>query len=214
MQNSKRIKPEQLTELKNEGNQAFGKGDYNRAIAYYKQGLQSVEAYRLQTEGTLPYWHDIGESPKLEPGMMYLQDFSRLKATFLNNLSSCLFNKNQIDQADKFNDLALMEDPGYQRAHWRKCLILEQRGEFKAALNLAEATLEDLNSEYNTDEASKKIIPKLEELTQRLEIIKDQETEFKKQRMQKEVEEELGGAQEDPGFDKLFADLRKEDSDE
>ena len=72
MQNSRLVTPEQLVELKNEGNLAFGKGDYNRAIAYYKQGLQSVEAYRLQTEGTLPYWHDIGASPELGKGMMYL----------------------------------------------------------------------------------------------------------------------------------------------
>ena len=110
--------------------------------------------------------------------------------------------------------MALMEDPGYQRAHWRKCLILEQRGEFKAALNLAQATIEDLENEYNTDVNSKKIIPKLEELVERLEIIKEQETEFKQKRMEQEVEKELGTEIEDPNFDKFFSDLRNEDSDE
>ena len=73
----------------------------------------------------LPMKREIGESPKLEENIMYLQDFQRLKATFFNNLSSCLFNQNRIDQADKFNDMALMEDPGYARAHFRKCTILE-----------------------------------------------------------------------------------------
>ena len=34
--NSKLITPEQMVSLKDEGNNFFGKGDYGRAIAYYK----------------------------------------------------------------------------------------------------------------------------------------------------------------------------------
>ena len=79
---------------------------------------------------------------------------------------------------------------------------------------MAYATLEELNSEYNTDAASKKIIPKLEELTERLEIIKETETEFKKQKMEKEIEKELEGEKEDPHLDKFFADLRDGEDDE
>ena len=53
-----------------------------------------------------------------------------------------------------------MEDPSYSRAHFRKCTILEQKGCFANAINLAKACIEELNDEMNFDEASKKVIPK------------------------------------------------------
>ena len=80
---------------------------------------------------------EIGESPELEDGMMYLQDFTRLKAVLLNNLSSCCFNQDLLSQADTFNDMALMEDPDYGKAYYRKCMILQKKGFFSQALELA-----------------------------------------------------------------------------
>ena len=68
---------------------------------------------------------------------MFHQDFTRLKAILFNNLSTCLFSLGNMQQADKFNDMALMEDPDYGRAHYRKVAILEKKGEYSAALNLA-----------------------------------------------------------------------------
>ena len=99
--------------------------------------MELAGVYGKETEGALPCRMEIGESPELEDGAMYLQDFSRLKAVLLNNLASCCFCQNYIDQADQFNDMALMEDPDYGRAHYRKCTILEKRGHYAQALSLA-----------------------------------------------------------------------------
>jgi len=62
----------------------------------------------------------------------------RLKATLCNNLSSCFINSKQLDTADKFNDMALMEDPGYAKAHFNKCKILEAKNSYSQAIELAE----------------------------------------------------------------------------
>ena len=88
----KRVKVVGMVKIKDEGNDFFGKGDYGRAIAYYKQGLRMIEEYYTQNEGMLPMRREIGENEKLGENIMFLQDFQRLKATFMNNLSSCLFN--------------------------------------------------------------------------------------------------------------------------
>ena len=80
----------------------------------------------------------------------------------LNNLASCFFCKGLIDEADKFNDMALMEDPGYARAHFRKCTILEKKGQYSIALGIAEASLEQYTDEMEMDETSEKMIPKFE----------------------------------------------------
>ena len=67
----KAIKPEEIEKLKAEGNAAFGKSDYTRAILYYKQGLSLTEKYNSQNEGSLPFKREIGESPALESNQMY-----------------------------------------------------------------------------------------------------------------------------------------------
>ena len=100
---------------------------------------------------------------------MYHQDFNRLKATLLNNIASCFFNEGFIDQADKFNDRALMDDPDYARAHYRKCTILEHRGDYSQAISLAEYAISTYSNEYESDQANIKMVPKFEELLEQLE---------------------------------------------
>ena len=83
----------------------------------------------------------------------------RLKAVLLNNLASCFFNEGFIDQADKFNDMALIEDPEYARAHYRKCTILAHKGDIKRAIMVAQSAINTYSNEMETDQTNIKVIP-------------------------------------------------------
>jgi hypothetical protein len=48
-----------------------------------------------------------------------------------NNIATSFFHLNQIQKAELYNDMALMEDPDYAKALLRKVLILERKGEFE-----------------------------------------------------------------------------------
>ena len=47
--------------------------------------------------------------------------------------------------------MALMEDPDYGRAHFRKVAILEKKGEYAAALNLAKYSIVQYSDEMECD---------------------------------------------------------------
>ena len=76
----------------------------------------------------MPFKHEFGESPKLKDGLMYLQDFSRLKAILFNNVATCYFNMDEIVKSEQFNDLSTVEDPDYAKGMLRKILIMERKG--------------------------------------------------------------------------------------
>lgn len=69
---------------------------------------------------------------------MFDQEFQRLKAIIFNNISSCFFKSDNIQEADRYNDLAVVQDPDYGKAHYRKCCILLKKGQFTQAKDLAE----------------------------------------------------------------------------
>ena len=77
-----------------------------------------------------------------------------------------------------------MEDPDYGRAHYRKCLILEHRGDYAAGLNLAEFSIKQYSNEYESDEANVKIVPMFEELVIRLKEKLPFENQDKESRME------------------------------
>ena len=93
---------------------------------------------------------------------MYNQEFYRLKATYLNNLASCFFSVDEIEESDKFNDMALMEDPSYAKGYYRKCLILEAKGQYSGAINVAQGCIDEYSNEYEFDINNKNMIPKFE----------------------------------------------------
>ena len=47
--------------------------------------------------------------------------------------------------------MALMEDPDYGRAHFRKVAILDKKGEYSAALNLAKGSIVQYSNEMEFD---------------------------------------------------------------
>ena len=197
--------------MKDEGNHAYSKADYGKAIAYYRQALRLAENYQKETEGNLPNKREFGDSPKLGRHMMYQQDFMRLKATILNNMASCFLVKKQTDMADRYNNLALMEDPGYAKAHFRKCTILEARGNFTNAINLAQQCIEEYSHEFESDKTSIDMIPKFQELIDRLKPIKHKETEEVTRDLQEDVDEQLDASMGNFDFlDKLIGENMEE----
>ena len=56
---------------KNEGNKYFLNGDYKNALYQYNKGISLAEKYSYENEGMLPFKQEIGESPKLEEGIIY-----------------------------------------------------------------------------------------------------------------------------------------------
>ena len=47
--------------------------------------------------------------------------------------------------------MALIEDPDYARAHYRKCTILDVRGEYKRAYELAKGAIDQFSNDYELD---------------------------------------------------------------
>eukprot|EP00356_Strombidium_inclinatum_P015187 CAMPEP_0170482662 /NCGR_PEP_ID=MMETSP0208-20121228/2583_1 /TAXON_ID=197538 /ORGANISM="Strombidium inclinatum, Strain S3" /LENGTH=221 /DNA_ID=CAMNT_0010755521 /DNA_START=3 /DNA_END=665 /DNA_ORIENTATION=- len=205
---NKRITATSIQEAKQEGSKAFKNRDYGKAVAYYRQAMRNLEIYGQQNEGGLPFKMEIGDCPEPGENLMYYQDFVRLKAVLLNNLSSCFYFQGQIDQAEKLNDLSIIEDPDYARAHFRKCTILEKRGEITQAIILAEGAIEQFSHEMETDEGNRAMVPEFESLIQEIKPKKDIEQSVKRQRLEQEVQKELDRAMPDFPFD-LQAELEK-----
>lgn len=126
-----------IEQVKEEGNRAFKSENYYKAILFYEEGIRRAHDFNKKHGASLPFKNEIGESPKLEEGMIYHQDFARMKAILYNNISTSYFHLQNLAKADAFNDMALMEDPDYARALLRKILILEKKGEYGAGHGLA-----------------------------------------------------------------------------
>ena len=73
-----------------------------------------------------------------------------MKAVLYNNLSSCYCKFGNYEEAESLNDNALVEDP-FSKVYYRKCLILEAKGEIIMAINLASQSIEDYSHEFESD---------------------------------------------------------------
>ena len=102
-----------------------------------------------------------------------------------------------------FNDMALVEDPDYARAHYRKCTILEKKGEFKRAVELAEAAIDQFSHEEEYDVMNRNVVPKFQELIIILKTKMPFEEEMRLNKLQKEVDAQLDASE--PHFDWDFA---------
>ena len=92
--------------------------------------------------------------------------------------------------------MALMEDPGYGMAHFRKCTILEARCEYSQALNLAQGSIDEYSHDMEDDPANVKMIPKFQDFVERVQGKVHIEQKMKQMRLEAEVEKELEGADE------------------
>ena len=185
-----KVKPEDITQIKEEGNKAYKNENYYKAILFYEEGVRRCEDYYKNWKDNMPFRCEFGENPKLEVGCMYLQDFTRLKSVLFNNISTCYFHLNSIPKADQYNDMALMEDPDFAKALYRKCMILEKKGEFTNGHHIANFAIARFDSEFEEEE-NRKIVPKFVEMKERFKVKIPYETKTKTDNLEKEVEKEL-----------------------
>ena len=89
-----------------------------------------------------------------------------LKAQFCNNMSACYQKMGDLKQADIYNNWALVECPDYAKANYRKCLIMEAKGQFTQACKMAEWCAEKFDGEDEIEE-NKNTGPHFRELVER-----------------------------------------------
>ena len=143
----------------------------------------------MDTDCQLPHRYEIAEMQKLEDGLMYHQDFKRLYATILNNISTVHFKLNDVKESDYWNDMSISEDPDYGKATYRKCCILQKMGDYKRAAELCRHAIDQYTDENEMDEMNKKTVPAFQSLLKQLEGQVPRQEEDYKERLQKEVDE-------------------------
>lgn len=103
---------QQIEEAKKEGNDLYKKQDLVGAAKTYESALKLCTKYR-----------EAEEAGELKEEGMDFKEFSRLKAIIYNNIATCLFQLDELEQADLFNTHAIREDPTYPKAIYRMALI-------------------------------------------------------------------------------------------
>lgn len=123
-----------------------------------------------------------------------------------NNISACYFNLNNLEKSDKFNNLALMEDPDYAKALFRKVLILEKNGQFTNGHNMANFAITRFDDDYE-EEANRKMVPCFREAKERLAQKIPYEQKQKAKQLQAEVDDELSAYPNFSMLDELQQEL-------
>ncbi len=156
-----------IVKVKEEGNNAFKNENYYKAILFYEEGVRRCQEFGIRFQGQMPYRMQIGEDPKVPAGSIFYQDFCRVKSMLRNNIAVCYFNLNKMRECEKFNDMALMEDPDYGKALLRKCLILEKKGEFTQGHDISRFAISRFDDDFE-DDNNRKLVPQFKEINQRL----------------------------------------------
>lgn len=157
------------------------------------KALKYAEIYDNDTRDNLPYKDNFGQLEKLQDGQMFLQDFQRLKAILFNNVSSCFFKYGNLDEAEKYNDMSVIQDPDYGKAHYRKCCILEKKGEFTQAVDLARYYIEEYENEFEMDEGNVDLVERFQEVVDRSVDKMGLEENTRRQKLVQEVEQQTQG---------------------
>ena len=107
-----------------------------------------------------------------------------------NNIAACYCKLNDLQRADKFNNLALIEDPEYAKAFYRRCLIHEEQGKFTLAANMADWSIKRFDSEFE-EQDNRQIVPLFAELRARCQESIPFEEQVKEKNLDAEVEQEM-----------------------
>ncbi len=132
---------------------------------------------------------------------MWLQDFEKLKAIFCNNMATCYQKMGDIDKADEMNNWALKECPDYAKALHRKCLILEDKGEYSQACKVADWCSQRFGHEDECEE-NQQTVPHFAEVAARCKERMPIEAEEKYSRLKAEVDEEFDAVFEEENLRK------------
>ena len=84
-------------------------------------------------------------------------------------MAACFLRLNKVLEADKHCDMAIMEDPDYGKATYRKCQILQKRGDYTRAKDLAVGAIKQYSHELEDDESNRKTVPQFQKLVEKLE---------------------------------------------
>ena len=127
--------------LKERGRGLFTNNHLVEAIQAYQQGFVLCNKYYEAVGRDLPIQCDFAgaEDAKAgEGGKVWLHEFELLKGQFCNNMAACYQKMGDLNNADVYNTWALKECPDYAKALHRKCLILEEKGQYSQAYQVAE----------------------------------------------------------------------------
>ena len=94
---------------------------------------------------------------------MFRKDLLRLKAILNNNISACYCHVNDFKNADRYNNLALIDDPEYAKVFYRKIYVLEGQARYKEGAEMAAWCIKRFDNQYE-DEENQNMVPKFKEL--------------------------------------------------
>lgn len=94
---------------------------------------------------------------------MFLKEFLRLRAMLNNNLAACYCSLGDLREADRFNTLALIDDPEYAKVFHRQITILEKQACYTQAATVASWCIARFNNEHESEE-NLKMVPQFEAL--------------------------------------------------
>ena len=113
-----------------------------------------------------------------------------LKAQLCNNMSACYSKMGDIESADIYNNWALKECPDYAKALHRKCIILEDKGEFTQASKVAEWCAQRFDHEDECED-NRKTVAHFKELAGRCKLKIPYEVDQSRERLQAEADAEF-----------------------
>ena len=153
------------------------------------------DQYFEAMERQLPMKCDFSgaEEEKSDEHTMWMQDYELLKAQFCNNMSACYSKLGDLKQADIFNNWALKECPDYAKALHRKCLILEDKGEFTQAVKVAEWCAQRFDHEDEPQD-NRNTVRHFTEVAERCKPKIPLEVDMRTERLQEEADEEFSPA--------------------
>ena len=99
---------------------------------------------------------------------MYLQDYELIVAQLTNNVATCYFKMKNYQEADVWNNQALIECPDYAKAIYRKCTIQEANGDYSAAIQMAKWGIQRFNDDFE-EEQNKEVVPSFKKIIERCE---------------------------------------------
>ena len=183
---------ERSDHLKERGRGFFVNERYMDAIRAYQQGFTLCNNYFDACGNDLPMQCDFAgaEEVKQDDNKMWLQEFEKLKAIFCNNMAACYQKMGDLEQADSYNNWALKECPDYAKALHRKCMILEDKGEYTQAVKVAEWCSLRFGHE-DEPEDNQQTVPHFRDLAQRCKERIPYEVNERNEKLKQEADAEF-----------------------
>ncbi len=110
----------------------------------------------------------------------------------------------EFTQADIYNNAAIMEDPDYFDAYFRKCELYEDTCDYTLSVNLADWILSKIGDDPAYEYLCEQLELLIEEVEAKIPNEEKDKREFEKNQLEKEKQNS------EPTFEKLVADAFKQ----